>query len=277
MSFTAKIWGCRGSIPVATSQTMRFGGSTACVELQINDQTIIIDAGSGIRELGSEIANRSTAHAHLLLSHGHYDHVMGLPFFAPVYDRTMKLEIWSGHTCGKPTTRALIAGFMQEPYLPVTIDLMCANMSYNDVDRRCTLDLGNGITARSCPTNHPGGCLAWRVDHDGASFVYLSDHEHGVKEIDEELVKFAEGADLMLYDAMYTDKDYPSHRGFGHSTWREACKTAQAAGVRQLLLFHHAPDRTDAELDAIEAKAHALLPGASAARERQIIDITRKR
>jgi phosphoribosyl 1,2-cyclic phosphodiesterase len=273
MPFQVKIWGCRGSIPVATPENIRYGGSTACVELQIGEQTIIIDAGSGIRELGSEIARRGTAHAHLLLSHGHYDHLMGLPFFSPVYDRGMKLDIWSGHTGGAPCTRDIIAGFMKEPYLPVTIDLMCANMRYHDIEAGSTLDLGHGISARSCPTNHPGGCLAWRVDCDGKSFVYLSDHEHGKSDVDEALVAFSEGADLMVYDAMYTDQEYPLRKGFGHSTWREACKTAKAANVRELLLFHHAPERSDAELEAIEAKAHALFPGAGAARDGHIIKL----
>jgi phosphoribosyl 1,2-cyclic phosphodiesterase len=120
---------------------------------------IIIDAGSGIRELGSEIARRGTAHAHLLLSHGHYDHLMGLPFFSPVYDRGMKLDVYSGHTGGAPCTRDIIAGFMKEPYLPVTIDLMCANMRYHDIEAGSTLDLGHGISARSCPTNHPAAAL----------------------------------------------------------------------------------------------------------------------
>ena len=273
MSFQVKIWGCRGSIPVATPQNIRFGGSTACIELDINGQTVIIDAGSGIRELGAEITRRGTASAHLLLSHGHYDHVMGLPFFSPVYDRGMKLDVWSGHTDGKPSTREIIAGFMQEPYLPVTIDLMCASLSYHDIKAGSTLDLGNGVTATSCRTNHPGGCLAWRVDNDGCSFVYLSDHEHGNSVVDKALVAFSEGADLMLYDAMYTDREYENRKGFGHSTWREACKVAQSAGVRELLLFHHAPERTDAELEAIEAQAHSLFSGASAARDGHIVKL----
>lgn len=271
MSFEIKIWGCRGSIPVATPENIRFGGSTACVELSINGQTVIIDAGSGIRELGTQILARGTNQAQLLLSHGHYDHLMGLPFFSPVYDRGMKLDIWSGHTGGKPCTRDIIAGFMKEPYLPVTIDIMCANMSFNDIKAGAVLDLGHGITATSAPTNHPGGCLAWRVDCDGQSFVYLSDHEHGKADVDKALVKFAEGADLMVYDAMYTDAEYENRKGFGHSTWREACKVAKSAGVKELLLFHHAPERTDQALETIEAKAHQLFPGASAARDGHII------
>lgn len=271
MAFEIKIWGCRGSIPVATPENIRFGGSTACVELSINGQTVIIDAGSGIRELGTQILARGTTQAHLLLSHGHYDHLMGLPFFSPVYDRGMKLDIWSGHTGGNPSTRDIIAGFMKEPYLPVTIDIMCANMSFHDIKAGAVLDLGHGISAVSAPTNHPGGCLAWRVDCDGRSFVYLSDHEHGKVGIDKALVSFSQGADLMVYDAMYTDAEYENRKGFGHSTWREACKVAKQASVKELLLFHHAPERTDRALETIEAQAHQLFPGASAARDGHII------
>jgi phosphoribosyl 1,2-cyclic phosphodiesterase len=273
MSFEIKIWGCRGSIPVATPENIRFGGSTACVELSINGQTVIIDAGSGIRELGTQILARGTNQAHLLLSHGHYDHLMGLPFFSPVYDRGMKLDIWSGHTGGNPCTRDIIAGFMKEPYLPVTIDLMCANMSFHDIKAGSVLDLGHGITATSAPTHHPGGCLAWRVDCEGRGFVYLSDHEHGNAAVDVNLVKFARGADVMVYDAMYTDEEYEKRKGFGHSTWRQACKVAKAAEVKELLLFHHAPERTDRALESIEAQAHKLFTGASASRDGHIIKL----
>ena len=251
---------------------LRFGGSTACVEININGNIIIIDAGSGIRELGTDLIKRGTRVANLLLSHGHYDHIMGLPFFHPVYKDDMQLHLFSGHTNSNPCTHDIISDFMREPYLPVSLDIMHASMNFYDVKEGAEIDLGNGNTAVSCATNHPGGCFAWRVTDGNHSFVYWSDHEHGNDAIDARLTKFAEDADLMIYDAMYTDEEYPSRKkGFGHSTWRKGCEFAQKAGVKQLLLFHHAPERTDSQLEAIEAMAHQVFTGASAARDGQII------
>ena len=274
MSFQVKIWGARGSIPVASPDHMKFGGSTACVELDINGHKVIIDAGSGIRELGMEIMEKGIACAHLLISHGHYDHVMGLPFFYPVYKTDMQLDIWSGHTNGNPCTRNIIAGFMQEPYLPVNLDLMHANMVFHDIKEAEQIDLGNGISATTCSTNHPGGCLAWRVTDGSKSVVYWSDHEHGDKSIDDKLTAFSKDADILLYDAMYTDKEYPSKVGFGHSTWRKACEFAASAKAKQLLLFHHSPERTDRQMEAIEADAAKIFPGTRAAHEGQIIKLS---
>lgn len=274
MSFEIKIWGCRGSIPVSSPDHIRFGGSTACVEINVNGNIIIVDAGSGIRELGTDLLKRGTRVANLLLSHGHYDHIMGLPFFYPAYKDDMHLHMWSGHTNGNPCTHDIISEFMREPYLPVSLDIMHASMNFYDVQEGAEVDLGNGNTAVSCATNHPGGCFAWRVTDGKRVFVYWSDHEHGDEETDARLTRFAEGADVLIYDAMYTDEEYLSQKkGFGHSTWRKGCEFAQKAGVEQLLLFHHAPERTDSQLEAIEAKAHKVFSGASAARDGQIIKL----
>lgn len=274
MSFEIKIWGCRGSIPVSSPDHVRFGGSTACIEININGNIIIIDAGSGIRELGTDLLKRGTRVANLLLSHGHYDHIMGLPFFYPVYNAEMQLHMWSGHTNSNPCTHDIISDFMREPYLPVSLDIMHASMNFYDVKEGAEVDLGNGNKAVSCATNHPGGCFAWRVTDGKRVFVYWSDHEHGDDEIDARLTRFAKDADVLIYDAMYTDEEYPSmKKGFGHSTWRKGCEFAQKAGVQQLLLFHHAPERTDSQLEAIEARAHKVFSGASAARDGQIIKL----
>ena len=222
MSFEIKIWGCRGSIPVASPDHISFGGSTACVEININGHTVIIDAGSGIRELGTELMKRGTAWP-LLLSHGHYDHLMGLPFFYPVYKTDMQLHLVRPHQRQPVHARhsQLHAGALPAGHARHHV----RQHEFHDIREGDEIDLGNGITAVSCATNHPGGCLAWRVT-DGKAFVYRSDHEHGDK-VDASLTAFSKDADVMVYDAMYTDGEYPSKKGFGHSTWRKACEFAQ--------------------------------------------------
>jgi phosphoribosyl 1,2-cyclic phosphodiesterase len=273
MGFEIKIWGCRGSIPTSSPDQIRFGGATACIEVTAAGQTVIIDAGSGIRELGDRLLSEGTRHAHLLLSHGHYDHIIGLPFFTPVYKSGMALDIWSGNRTSGITTRELISGLLREPYLPITMDFMQAAITFHDVEDGARIELGDELSASCCATNHPGGCLAWRITDGTHSIAYLSDHEHGNEAVDTRLIEFATGADVMIYDAMYTDEEYPSKTGFGHSTWSKACEFAERAKVDDLVLFHHAPERSDNEVEAIEALAHKRFSRATAARDGQIITL----
>ena len=252
-----RFWGVRGSIPSPGPDTAIYGGNTACVEIACARRTLIIDAGSGIRALGQALIDRAEHSVDVLFSHCHFDHIEGLPFFTPVYTEGNAVRFWSGHRPGADATRAMISDFLRAPYFPVSPAAFRATVAYRDFRAGDVLDLGDGISAATVLLNHPGGAIGYRIRYGAKSACYISDVEHRGGGPDPALVRFVAGADVMVYDSMYTDEEYPCYRGFGHSTWQEAVKLADAAAVKRLLLYHHFPGRSDRMLAAIEKKAAA--------------------
>ena len=261
-----KFWGVRGSIPSPGPHTVKVGGNTACVEISAAGRTFVIDAGTGIRALGEEILRRGDGVVDILFSHCHFDHIEGLPFFAPIYRPDCRVAMWSGHLNRPGATRGMVSGLIASPYFPVSPAAFGADISYLDFVNGTTLDLADGVTARTMSLNHPGGATGYRIECGGKSVCYISDVEHR-PESDADLVDFTRDADVMIYDAMYTDEEYARYRGYGHSTWQEAVKLAEASGARQLYLFHHFPGRGDDDLAAVEKQASARRPGTFLARE----------
>ncbi len=245
----------RGSIPSPGPDTLAFGGNTACVEITCARRTIIIDAGSGIRALGDALVARSEKSVDLLFSHCHFDHIEGLPFFTPAYTQGYAIQFWSGHRPGVNATRKMIADFLRPPFFPVRPSSFRACVSYRDFAAGDLLDLGDGIRAATVPLNHPGGAVGYRIGFGAKSACYISDVEHLEGGPDPALVGFVGGSDVVIYDSMYTDEEYACYRGFGHSTWQEAVRLADAADVKKLMLYHHFPGRSDKELAAIERHA----------------------
>ncbi len=252
-----KFWGVRGSIPSPGAETAAYGGNTACVEIVAGDHTLIIDAGSGIRALGEKLCCNPATRVDLLFSHCHFDHIEGLPFFAPLYMSGRPLNLWSGHIRAPDATRAMVASLIRAPYFPIDPSKFRAALTYHDFRAGETLEPGGGITIKTIPLNHPGGSTGFRITFRRRSVCYISDVEHRPGFIERALVDFVSGANLMIYDAMYTDEEYPRYIGFGHSTWQEAIKLADAAAVQTLALYHHFPGRTDEELAKVEALAGA--------------------
>jgi phosphoribosyl 1,2-cyclic phosphodiesterase len=265
--FGLRFWGVRGSIPSPGQQTARFGGNTACVEITAGPRTLIIDAGSGIRALGEKLCGLGSRSVDLLFSHCHFDHIEGLPFFAPLYIAGRKLTLWSGHIKAPDATKAMIASLIRAPYFPVDPSAFRANITYHDFAAGDTLTLGRGIVIETIALNHPGGATGFRVRYGDRSICYISDVEHRPGLMDAALVDFVRGSNVMIYDAMYTDEEYPRYAGFGHSTWQEGVKLADAAEVHTLVLYHHFPGRSDEELAKIEALAAARRPVTFLARE----------
>lgn len=258
---TVRFLGVRGSI---ATPGMAAGGNTACVEVVAGDTRIILDAGTGLRTLGNERMASGIRHSTILLSHLHWDHVAGLQFFTPVYVPGHRVEIASGPN-GVMSHDAAIRQLFKAPFFPVEFDDLGGNVITRELRPSDKLTIGD-ITITMARLNHPDPVYGYRLEHAGQSIVYATDTEH-FSCVDPTLKKLAAGADILIYDAQYTPEEYPAKVGWGHSTWQAGADLARAAGVPQLVLFHHDPARTDEQLAALEADARAALPGTVAARE----------
>ncbi len=262
---TIRFWGVRGSIPTPGEQTRRTGGNTACVEIAHGDDLLILDAGTGLRGLGARMLREGQREATLLLSHLHWDHIQGLPFFVPAYV--------PGHTvtlAGLAGLREALDRQMKAPCFPVGLDAMRATLRFEEVGV-APMRVGS-LEVRSAKLNHPGGVLAYRISVGDRSVVYATDTEHYACP-DPRLVELARGADVLIYDAMYTEDEYPAKVGWGHSTWKAGVAVAEAANVDRLVLFHHDPARDDEAVDALEHAAGLARPGTLAAREGEAIEL----
>jgi phosphoribosyl 1,2-cyclic phosphodiesterase len=258
-----KFWGTRGSIPTPASWTRVYGGNTACVEVRFDDTVFICDAGSGIRELGKDLLARtpSPKHLHLMISHSHWDHIQGFPYFAPVYLPAMQVRVYGRHSDGISPYQ-LLSGQMSSDYFPVSFKELGASVVDDCLDDgQKVID---GVLVRSFPLNHPGGCLAYCFEKDGRKIVYATDNEFEIDPSDvfpdpdnsgplrhcpEALVQAMQGADLLILDAQYDDKEYATKKKWGHSCCYSATDFAIRAGAKSVALFHHDPESTDRLVD----------------------------
>lgn len=264
-----EFWGVRGTVPTPAANRLRHGGNTICLATRLSeDEYVLLDCGTGARLLGKEIQTRRAGkptRIHLLFSHYHFDHVEGLPLFPPLYDPSMTIRIHGFAPEGR-TLRSTLETFVAPPYFPVRLAGSPATIEYSEV-RGEPFTIGD-LRVSTLPLNHPDGCIAYRLERGGRRVVYATDHEHGDARVDAALVAFAEGADHLIYDATYVPSEYESLRkGWGHSTWYAAIAMARAARIRTLVLFHHHPEHTDDELDAIHALARQEFPDTIVARE----------
>jgi len=264
---TVRFLGVRGSI-ATPGPDKTAGGNTACVEVTAGDTRIILDAGTGLRTLGDERMAKGPRHSTILLSHLHWDHVAGLPFFTPIYVPGHRVEIASGPNGAMPHEEA-IRSLFRAPFFPVDYAQVSDQLSTRELRANERLTIGD-ITITMAKLNHPDPVYGFRLEHGGHSIVYATDTEHFAC-VDPTLKKLAAGADILIYDSQYTPEEYPSKVGWGHSTCLAGAELARAAGVPQLVMFHHDPNRTDAQLAAIEAEAQACLPGTVAAHEGMVL------
>jgi phosphoribosyl 1,2-cyclic phosphodiesterase len=268
MGYTVKFWGVRGSIACPSPDHMAYGGNTSCIEVVVGDHLFILDAGTGIRGLGRKIQREGTRAATLLLTHTHWDHINGFPFFAPAFSPDFRLRIMAGHLAGKPGgIHAVLANQMENPTFPVPLSAMRGQLSFDDFAAGDTLGFGDDVVVRTGALRHPNGATGYRIEHGGVSVCYVTDTEHMPGQPDENVLKLISGADLVIYDSTYTDDEFPAKVGWGHSTWQEGVRLCRAAGVKRLALFHHDPDHDDAFMARVEDEAGRLWPGTMAARE----------
>ena len=268
-SLTVRFWGVRGSIPSPGPETVAYGGNTSCVELRLGNEVLVLDAGSGIRRLGLALApelEEKPLTTTVLISHTHWDHIQGLPFFRPAYNRTSRI-----HVLGAPGTRtklrAALVSQMDPIQFPVSLNSL-AGIAAIDEFAAETTTIGSFVV-RTIPLNHPGGCTGFRVTAAGTSIAYLPDHEPyrgaigssdpGVaahaREAEAKLLGFLEGSDLLILDSQYDRTEYPSHIGWGHGCLDDSVALALRAGVESLVLFHHDPDHDDRQIDAMLEQA----------------------
>jgi len=266
-------WGVRGSTPTVDPATWRFGGNTPCLDLTAPDGTqFILDCGTGLRMLGSrwitEDAVRSIE-THIFVTHYHWDHIQGLPFFSPLYVERNEFHFYSFRSkfLGRDSLRQVFEAQMALPYFPVDISAMSARRKFREVDGGETFRVGdNKVTARWL--NHPQGCLGFRIETPAGTVVYATDNEPGNPALDKNLRELAEGADIFINDAQFTPAQLATTRkGWGHSSWKEGVKIAREVNAKTLVLFHHDPDSTDRVVDGILREAREEFDSVFAASE----------
>ena len=287
--FRIKFWGTRGSIPVSSLETLKYGGNTACVEVRCGDNLIIIDSGTGIRNLGNELLKEMPIKASILFSHVHWDHIQGMPFFQPVYEAGNEFKLYGSKNWDEKLEYVLKEQ-MRPPRFPVTledVDTFGAKIEYINIDPGTVFKIGGKahINITTAELYHPNissnsmYSTGFRIEYGGKIFVYATDTE-SLPKPDERLLELAYGADLLIHDAQYTSHEYyglngNSKKKFGHSTPEAAAEVALNAKVKKLVLFHHDPNHDDATVEQMLQAASAIFPNTVVASEGMIIDLSK--
>ncbi len=267
------VWGARGSIPSPGPDTIKYGGNTSCLEVRCGKEIIIFDAGTGIRNLGTKLLKEMPFHATILLSHAHWDHIQGFPFFLPAYMPGNTFDFYGEEQL---EVEEVLKRQMISPTFPITLDEMESEFSFYDLKVRGEIKIGEAQIVYD-RLNHPGNVTTFRVNYKGKSMVYATDTEH-FSCLDPTLLKLAHKTDILIYDAQYTDDEYSGKDGmprtaWGHSTWNKAVEMAQAAKVKTLILWHHDPYHEDTKIDSIEKQAQKEFKESYAAYEGMEIDL----
>ncbi len=260
-----KFYGTRGSFPVSKIEVTTFGGNTSCISIETaSGQQIVIDSGSGIRNYGADLlASNKSKEVFILYTHFHMDHVQGLPFFMPAYDKSYTIHLASLQADKGPLqVKQMIDTMMSPQFCPVTFDMLHADFHIHTLD--VVEELIQGIKIETIELSHPGGAGGIKItDKDGASIVVMVDNEL-TNSIDNRYVKFCQGVDVLVHDAQYTDQEYEKTKNWGHSTFNQVLKLGQDAQVKKLIMTHHDPDHNDdflqqQETDCQSKLAHAWL------------------
>jgi phosphoribosyl 1,2-cyclic phosphodiesterase len=284
-----RIWGTRGSYPVAGAQVLRYGGNTTCVEVRVGNQVLVLDAGTGLRPLGRALMREPEQlreQMHMLVTHTHWDHIIGFPFFDPLHHPRTRLDVY-GLRRTQPGLQDIIANAVSDPLLPMGMERMRASLTFHEIGDASEIQLGHGVRVRTAQTNHPYRALAYRIESPTGILTFIPDTgpfhtvlfgEERIQwtgqppalspadlqrlaEMRTAIVNLAHDSDWLIYDTQFTEEQYARFPHWGHSTPQQAMEIAHAARVKTLVLFHHDPWRTDDELDRIEAEVQAQAPG----------------
>jgi phosphoribosyl 1,2-cyclic phosphodiesterase len=246
---------------------VRYGGNTSCLEVRCGERLLILDAGTGLRLLDEALQDKAPIDADLLMTHTHLDHVNGWPYFRSLLNPETRVRAWAGHLKTPHSLDQVLDRFLQDPATPVHTGNVRARIDWRHYTAGDTLDLGDGIRVRTAPLNHPNDACGYRIDYAGATICYITDTEHVPGHPDRNVLGLIDGADIVIYDATYTDEEFPNFVTWGHSTWQEGVRLADAAGVKTLVIFHHDPGHDDDMMDIIAADAEDERPGTLVARE----------
>lgn len=275
-NFTVNFWGVRGSIASPGEHTVRYGGNTPCVEMCVAGQRLIFDGGTGIRVLGQSLMKQLPVEAHLFFTHSHWDHIQGFPFFTPAFIKGNQFFIYGAIAPDGSTIEQRLHDQMQHPNFPVPLQIMGANLKFIDVTIGAPIQIGD-VVVDSALLNHPGQAVGYRVNWQNHAVAYVTDTEHLPDGLDKNVLFLAQNADVLIYDATYTDEEYHSPHsskvGWGHSTWQEAVKIANAANVKTLVIFHHDPLHDDTFLDQMSEQVAQAFPSGVLAREGMSIQV----
>lgn len=274
--FLIRFWGVRGSIASPGSHTVRYGGNTSCVEMRVGGKLLIFDGGTGLRELGLKLLSEMPLDATMFFTHSHWDHIQGFPFFAPAFAPGNKIDIYGAIAPNGSTIEQRLNDQMLHPNFPVPLQIMGAEMNFCDIDVGETVEIDD-VKVENTLLNHPGESVGYRVSWNGKTAAYITDTEHFPDRLDENVLWLSQDADVIIYDATYTNKEYYNEKfskvGWGHSTWQEAVKIAKAANVKQLVIFHHDPLHNDEFMDEIAQDTAEQFPNSVVAKEGMVIDL----
>ena len=269
-----RFWGVRGSIACPGPSTIRYGGNTPCIEVRCGEHVLVFDAGTGLRPLGLElIKDKNIRDVDIFITHCHLDHVVGLPFFAPLFRKGYRVRVWAGNLLPANSIERVMRMLMSSPLFPIQIEIFKAAIEFHDFRSGDVLRPHENVVLRTAALDHPDGSNGYRLEHGGRTFALVSDTEGFPGKCDNDLVSLADHADLAVYDATYTEDEIVSRIGWGHSTWLRGIRLAEKANVKHLCLFHHDPSHDDDFMDTLAAEANDVRAGTVTAREGQIIDL----
>jgi phosphoribosyl 1,2-cyclic phosphodiesterase len=272
-NFSTTFLGVRGSTPCSGIDYQIFGGHTSCVLVDVNDKILIFDAGSGIFSANKILKDRDIKEFDLFFSHVHLDHILGLPFFMPLWRPDVKIRIHAGSLGPYGGIEHFLKKTFSAPLFPVEFSNLPAQISFHDFEPGADIQIDDLVRVKTCALNHPNGAVAYRTNFMGKSVSYVTDTEHPEVGHDQSIIDFIRGTNLFIYDSSYENENYHKFKGWGHSTWQECCQLAELAAVEKFAVFHHDPMNTDEKMFQIEAEVKRIAKNAIVCRQGMRIDL----